>query len=264
MMENILKLKSAPVINAEKIINGYNIKSPLHLDLEEIANAEKIIVEDTDIGSALGKIVYHNNGGLIKLNKNIKESGQKRFTLAHELGHFFNEFDLRTSPVYKHIDKLLSFNTSHKFEDDANEFAAELLMHRAWFNSFCLNKKVNMDLIREISIYFKVSLSAAAFRYTRIGKYPTALIYSTNSIIKWKSFHDYFPFKFLRYNATIPRESAANDFYNGREMQMCEDLIEAKCWFPEDKNIKTGIYLYEQNIAMPFYNSVLTLLWEDK
>lgn len=46
MMENILKLKSAPVINAEKIINGYNIKSPLHLDLEEIANAEKIIVED--------------------------------------------------------------------------------------------------------------------------------------------------------------------------------------------------------------------------
>ena len=263
-MENIISLKSVPVKNAERIINKYSIKSPTELDLELIANAEKIIVEYADIGSALGKIMYDSDCGIIKLSNNIKEAGQKRFTLAHELGHYFNEYELRTNPVYRHIDRILSFNTQNKYEDDANEFAAELLMHRIWFNKLCKDRFVSMELLKEIAGYFNVSLTAAAFRYTEIGKYPTAIIYSTNYKIRWKVFHDYFPFKFIRYNSNIPAQSAASDFYKGNEMQTCEDLIEAKYWFPEDRNIKEDIYLYEQNLAMPNYNSVLTLLWEEK
>ena len=263
-MENIISGKSVPVKNAERIIKEYGFSLPKKLDLELIANAEKIIVEETLLENLLGKIIYNSDCGLIKINSNIKETGQKRFTLAHELGHYFNEFELRTNPFYRHADRYLTFNSSSRFEDDANEFAAELLMHRPWFNNFCKNKKINMELIKEIALYFNVSLSAAAFRYTNIGKYPTAIIYSTNGVVKWKALHDYFPFKFIRHNSLVPKASAAYDFFNGREMQTCDDLIEAKYWFPEDRNIKTGIYLYEQNTAMPYYNSVLTLLWEDK
>ena len=144
-MEKIVKNKSLAVKNAEKIISEYKIQNAKELDLELIANAERLIVEEADLGDTWGKIVYNSDGGIIKINKNLRETGQKRFTLAHELGHYFNEKDFRTNSLYKHIDKFLGFNNKNKYEDDANEFAAELLMHRIWFNDFCKGKKINME-----------------------------------------------------------------------------------------------------------------------
>ena len=210
----------------------------------------------------LGKITYDTDCGIIKINSSIKDTGQKRFTLAHELGHYFNEKDTRTNPLYRHIDNYLSFNTGKKYEDNANLFAAELLMPRPWFNDFIQKRCINFELIKEIAKYFNVSLSAAAFRYVNIGKYPTAIIYSKDGIVKWSAFHDYFPFKFIRNGAKVQKDTPAYDFFAGNTMQTCEDLILAACWFPEDHNIETDIYLNEQNIAMPNYNAVLTLLWE--
>lgn len=261
---NLIMIKPEPVLNAEKIIQEYHYKSPIDLDLELIANAENLIVEETELQGMLGKITYDTDCGIIKINSSIKDTGQKRFTLAHELGHYFNEKDIRTNPLYRHIDNYLSFNTGKKFEDNANLFAAELLMPRLWFNDFIQKRCINFELIKGIAEYFNVSLSAAAFRYVNIGKYPTAIIYSQNGIVKWSAFHDYFPFKFLRNGTKVHKETPAYDFFAGKTMQTCEDLIPATCWFPEDRNIKPGIYLNEQNVAMPNYNAVLTLLWESE
>ena len=65
--------------------------SPSKLNLEEIANAENIIVEEEEMKGSLGKIIYEEGFGLIKINNSIQEPGQKRFTMAHELGHYCNE-----------------------------------------------------------------------------------------------------------------------------------------------------------------------------
>lgn len=262
-MEIIARNKSIPVKNAERIINEYRIGGPAELDLELIANAEGIIVEETDLGKLLGKITYDSNCGIIKINNRIKGEGQKRFTLAHELGHYFNEYDLKMNPFYRHIDRFSLFNSGKKLEDDANEFAAELLMHKPWFSKYIRDKKLSMELLKEISNQFGVSISAAGFRYAEIGKYPCAIIFSTEGEIKWKAINEYFPFQYIKYKSRVPNESAAADFFAGREMQTCEDLIEAKYWFPEDRKIERGVYLFEQCFSMPGYNSVLTLLWEE-
>jgi Zn-dependent peptidase ImmA (M78 family) len=263
-METIARNKSTAVKNAERLINEYRISGPVELDLELAANAEGIVVEESDLGNLLGKITYDTECGIIKINCRIKEEGQKRFTLAHELGHYFNEYDLKTNPFYQHIDHFFSFNTGKKFEDEANEFAAELLMHKPWFGKYIKDRKINIELLKDISKYFRVSLSAAGYRYANIGRYPCAIIFSTGGAVRWKAINEYFPFQFLRYNSSVPKESAAADFFEGKEMQSCEDLIEAKHWFPEDRKITTGVYLYEQSAAMPSYNSVLTLLWESE
>ena len=261
---NLIVIKPEPVMNAEKIIQEYQFKSPIELDLELIANAEKLIVEETELHSMLGKITFDTECGIIKINNKIKDTGQKRFTLAHELGHYFNEKDTKTNPLYRHIDKYLSFNTGKKYEDNANIFAAELLMPRPWFNNFIIKRDINFELIKEIANYFNVSLSAAAFRYVNIGKYPAAVIYNKDGVVQWSAFHDYFPFKFIPKGYKVKKESSAYDFFAGKTMQTCSDLVQATVWFPDNSKVKTSTYLYEQNAAMPNYNAVLTLLWESE
>ncbi|MDP2365605.1 MAG: hypothetical protein Q8M94_17790, partial [Ignavibacteria bacterium] len=145
-----------------------------------------------------------------------------------------------------------------------NEFAAELLMHRPWFNDFIIKRNINFELIKELANYFNVSLTAAALRYVNIGKYPTAVIYSKDGFVKWSTFHDYFPYKFIPIGYAVHKDSAVYDFFVGKTMQACSDLVQAKVWFPDNFKVKASTYLYEQNVAMPNYNAVLTLLWESE
>ena len=62
-------------------------------------------------------------------------------------------------------------------------------------------------------------------------------------------------------DANVP---AAYDFFAGKVTQECEDLMPAFTWFAEDYTCRKDVYLYEQNVPMKNYGSVLTLLWESE
>lgn len=249
---------------AIKLIDDYCIKNPQQLNIEDIAAAENLFIKETPLNNFLGMINYKENYGLITINSKIKDPGQRKFTITHEMGHYFIE---RKKPERLRgckAEDLSTFKSVIRNEENANIFAAELLMPRPWFNDFILKRDINFELIKEIANHFSVSLSAAAFRYVNIGQYPTAVIYSKDGVVQWSAFHDYFPFKFIPQGYKIRKDSAAFDFFAGREMQTCDDLIPAKVWFPDNYKVTTSTYLYEQNIAMPNYNAVLTLLWESE
>lgn len=252
---------SEPEKKAVELLEKYCIDSPAHLNLEEIANAEYLIVEETDTDTYLGKINFNADYGFVSINRSIAEPGAKRFTLAHELGHYCNEkLQIKNYKMMK--CDLRDIYGAKKLEADANIFAAELLMHRPWFNKIILNRPVNMELIKEIAEPLGVSLTAAAFRYAEIGQYPVAVIMSRDGKVAWSSINEYFPYKWIPKNYVVRKESSAYDFFAGKEVQTCYDLIPAHTWFSEDFKCPRDVYLNEQNIAMPNYNSVLTLLWQ--
>lgn len=257
-----------PHENAKNLIEKYFIKSPAQLNLEEILYAENLRLITKPLDDCEGKIIFDDELGIITLNSNITDDRQKRFTLAHEMGHFFNEHD-----AFRFYEKYVSKKYSCGFEEfygkknnakekDANEFAGELLMYKPWFQDFIRNKPVNFDLIKEVSEYFNVSLTAAAIRYVFIGQYPVALILSKNGKVVWSAINEYFPLKYIPVGYKVRKESAAYDYFIGKETQADYDLVSAQTWFGEDYNSRSDIYFYEQNIVMYNYNCVLTLLWE--
>ncbi len=249
---------------AELIIDKYCIKNYRHLNLEEIANAEGLIIEESNISGSLGKIIFNEDYGLILINKSITNEGLKRFTIAHEMGHYLIS---KYSPEHKHgwtIDSFCDYISNKNHESEADHFAAELLMHKPWFGEFIKNTPVCIDLIKNIAAEFRVSLTAAAIRYAQIGQYPVAVILSKNNLVQWSVISTYFPCRHLPAGTKVPEDSIAYDYFKETDTTSEENLIKAVSWFRKDFRAKASTYFYEQSISLQYENTVLTILWESE
>ena len=118
-------------------------------------------------------------------------------------------------------------------------------------------------MLQETASYFNVSLTSAAVRYSKIGKYPIAVILTKSGAVVWTSINEYFPYKFIPKGYKVRETSCAYDYFAGKEMQTGADLVPALAWFGSDFYGKSGKYLYEENFVMKNYKAVLTILWEE-
>ena len=278
--------------NATKLIDNNYYDSPSELDLEELLYKEGLKLKEEPLLNCEGKIIFNDSTGIITVNSNIKDANQKRFTVAHEMGHFFNE-KVHTQPLPKGEEKVLTppnlpfqkgeekkrqgegfyrcgynefYGAKRNFEreSNANDFAAELLMHEPWFVEKVKGKKLNVELLKETAAFFDVSLSATALRYTEIGHYPCAVVMTTNGVIKWKSASVNFPYQFLRVKEKVSELSYTSDYYKGDKFPKEGEDIPARAWFPEDYNLKDQeARIMELIIPYPSYNSALVVLWEE-
>lgn len=257
-MDNVARAK------AKKLLDEYCCVKPSEINLTEIAFGENLIIEEADLRGHLGRIIYKDNFGLLKIDKSISTEGEKRFVTAHEMGHFFmksNNANGCSQP------DLMTFRSTQSIEQSANEFAGELLIPTEWLIEFTRREKPGINLLKNTSEYFNVSISAAALKISTSGNHPIAVIMSTSGKVKWSSINKYFTLKWLPKGYTVNNNSYASDIFNemkeGKKITDygCNEIL-ADAWFWEDRNYKKDYFLYEQNIPMPRYNSVLTILWE--
>lgn len=245
---------------AASLIDEYCIAGPQHLNVEEIANAEKLLVIERPLKNFLGMINYEKNWGLITVSSRINSETQKIFTITHEMGHFFNERFKSEHLRGCRSDDLISYKSKKHNEDNANIFAAEFLMHKPWFLDYTKNTDVTIELIKQTANHFKVSLTAAAIRFIEIGHFPSAIIYCVNKKVKWFAVHNLFQFKFIAKDLEVPAESLAYKLFNGGSIITEKRFVRAVAWFKGQYNCKSSTYLFEQCISMPNYNAVMVLL----
>ena len=262
---------------AREELRNFGIKKPSEIDVYKIAYGHRLVIDEENLISHQGRIFYNESDGVITINKDIKEKGKKNFTIAHELGHFL--LDRLRNYLCKKYD-IMMLKLKKDIENAANYFATELLMPEEWFVNSTGAIKDNVDCILEASEKFRVSLSAAAIRYSQIGKTPAAVIMTHKGKVKWSNMNELFDFQFVKKGYPVNQYTAVYDFYKGKGLNKGITPVESKslfhgasevsaeAWFLEDYNYKRvrkmgkEYYLKEQNIAMPNYNSVLTILWE--
>lgn len=162
---------------AREILNNLNITCP-PVDVERIASSNDINVfktslPDPEISGILQ--VYDSNSAIILINS-LHHSNRQRFSIAHELGHFFLH-----AKKGIHIDKKTflrdkkSSSALDNSEIEANKFAAELLMPR----DFLLNEiksrgiedliDTDEDIVKELAEKFRVSTTAMAIKIQTLG-----------------------------------------------------------------------------------------------
>ena len=253
--------------NARKLIEKYSIKYPQQYSVEQILNAEGLILEEKPLDGCAGSIVFSEKIGIVTVDTKIKEGAQKRFVTAHELGHFENE---KAKIKFCSYEDIMSIKKNIKDEMNANDFSAEFLMHEPWFLEYVkgetrqsgARQAVNVKLLQNVANYFNVSLSAAAIRYAQLGNYPTVIIMSKNGKVAWSAINKYFTFKWIPNGYKVNPNSYAYDFYGGKEIPSEPEKVLADSWFLEDRSYRKDFFLNEFNIPMKNYNAVLTVVWE--
>lgn len=251
--------------NAVNLINKYYLKSPIELDIENLLYAEGLFLKEEELTNCEGKIIFDAENGIITINSLNKDLRQRRFTIAHEMGHFFNE--RKSGPANRNIsyrcsyDEIYGERSNYQREEYANQFAAELLMHDKWFIDYVKGKKICLNLLRDTAEYFNVSLSAIAFRYAVSGTYPTAIVLSKDGIIKWSVINKYFPYQYISWNKKVSELSYVHDIFVGKDYPKEGGDVPMEAWFDNwDKNIRQK-RVNEFNIYMKSYKTVLTILW---
>ncbi len=139
------------------------------IDIKQVAESQGIRVYEEDFSgdTISGLMLRDEKGYIIAVNKGHADT-RKRFTIAHELGHFLLHkqenlhYDLQQNgkEVFFRADGIIS---SH--EREANHFAAELLMPEDMIRE---DFQDNPDINKLANIY-KVSESAMMYRLSNLN-----------------------------------------------------------------------------------------------
>lgn len=250
-----------PQVKALEVLQNVGWSQPSDLSVEEIAFCHKVFVKDIPIKGSEGRILINGDSAVVSVDSNIKPEAKRRFVIAHELGHFFLHSNL--SPLYVDTHKTLSewyANGAH--EQEANAFAAELLMPSKLFTEQVRGRKLNLQLIADVSSYFGTSLTATFLKYKDLGDFPVSIVYSQGGIIEWKQESADFPFKYIKNKSRVSGNTVAGDFHIGNGVEEVPVEIDAIDWFPEDHRLKAygDAVVWEQAIPVS-KNGVISCLW---
>lgn len=156
------------------------------VDLEKIAKKKRIQFIHNDYGEDfLGQLVHLSKKFYIVLNTNLLskgDSGRIRFTIAHELGHYF--IDSHRAKLSEGIS--LSFKgdlndeESKSIEIAANHFAAHLLMPKRKFKKLAHKLDPGLSCVLDLKNIFDTSIECTVKHYINLN-------ISASIMIRWRS-----------------------------------------------------------------------------
>lgn len=166
-------------LDVKDLYNELNLTVPVNV--EEIVKASKdFITFGEDILDDSVEGVCDNsdpNRSYILINENI-DPNRRIWTIAHELGHAYQNHRGRFSCGEQ---ELYSFLHKIKCEEEANNFACELLMpEKEVRKDLSTMKEMTFEFLEQMSNKYKTSLSSTANRFILFSKYPIALAFSSN------------------------------------------------------------------------------------
>lgn len=250
--------------------------------LDEIANFEDVPVHYDNYENAFdGMLVYDTGSSNFHIhinvdNGNSQKSKRGRFTLAHEIGHFFLD-EHRLGLKYGLLEPHASFhNINHKslIEEEADYFASCLLMPKEKFRNYSVeyrrqtgNRKFSFDTILSLSESFETSVLSTLIRFGEIGTHEIFAVISKDNIAKWFVKSTDFPnwkFKF-KIEDIIPQTTVASEYFTKEKRKHTDiESLSANDWFnpPADDN-RANRQMYEQCFYSDSYGYVVSLIWFD-
>lgn len=196
---------------------------------------------------------------MILYNSEVNSEGRKRFTVAHEFGHYLLHRHQQDS-FECGDDDIETGDGKQNIETEADLFASTLLMPLDDFRRQIDGQSVNFDLLGQCADRYGVSLTAAALRWTEIAEKRVVLIASRDDHMLWAKANQA-AFKSGAYFATrkrtieLPRGALAHSFNSESTTQT--QSTEARCWFPREPS---SMPLIEITRVAGQYDYTLTLL----
>lgn len=252
---------------AEQLIKGWGINI---LPIDPVAIARNLEIEVVpkparDAGVS-GMLIRVGNEFAIAYATHIDNEPFQRFSVSHELGHYF---------LPGHVDAVIGeegihesragFASRDRYEIEADRFAAGLLMPRHLFFPALQNAGDGLVAIESLAGLCKTSLHATAIRYTQCTRDPVAIVLSMGNRIDHcfmsKSLKAVGGIDWIRKREAVPRNTATftfnQDAENVRRAHRIEDSSNLQDWFGGRRSIEIN----EDVIGLGSYGKALTMLY---
>jgi len=154
----------------DQLLQGHGvIKAPV--PVEKIAKKAGVKLQYGDLGEVSGLLVRSDDSAIIGINLNHPPA-RKRFTIAHELGHYFlhegisAHYDRDYKLNYRSAESSQATNVE---EIEANFFAASLLMPREFLAADKAIDHLDNDAgVARLAERYKVSRHALSLRLVNL------------------------------------------------------------------------------------------------
>ncbi len=255
---------------ARRTLEECNI-SGLPVEPTRIAKSKSQLLVQTgvDLGKeAYGVFSYHRGHFIILISAHCHTRSHRRFSLAHELGHFC---------LPNHLEAIFSTGPSHlttnlsaadgDLEKEANFFASELLMPKWGVERILNGCAKGLDSILRISKTCESSLVSSAIRYANHVRRPTVILESDGSSISFATLSDKL-WGASRFRGNRPRpgdaipEGSPTALLGGQSGEVLArrtraEVVSATKWFPD---APSDLLFNEEARGLGSYGKILTVL----
>ena len=138
---------------------------------------------------ASGMLVRVGEGFGICYPTHLYHEGFKRFSVAHELGHFRipGHYDSVVDARGGHVSRA-GFQSAERHEQEADQFASALLMPAGLFVDALRDAGQGLEAIERVAGLCGTSPEAAAIRYAHLGAGLVAVIKSRGDVMDYARF----------------------------------------------------------------------------
>lgn len=251
---------------AEKLVRDEKLELPI--DLIALAHSRDILVEAkaANAKGVSGMLLQVGNNFAIGYATHIKSKGFQRFSIAHELGHYF----LAGHPEYVFKDgkgiheSHAGFGSGDQIELEADHFAAGLLMPSHLFKTEAGKYSDGFSTIEKLAERCETSLTASAIRYAELTDAAVAVVISTGPTVNYcftsSAMRSIRGYKHPLKGSILPRDSLTRIF-NQSESNIItalreDDSADLMEWFRADNEIDAS----EEVIGLGEYGKTMTII----
>jgi Zn-dependent peptidase ImmA (M78 family) len=230
-------------------------------DLFHIAERIGLRIQEVDAEGFEGSLVRALDGpkGIVVLKQSIRENSRKRFTIAHEIGHYL-------IPGHRTLENVCTSDMVESWrkglgrpELEANEFAVELLLPARLVREPLRLNDPSLHTISEVAGQFETSLTATTLRFIGLTDLPCVAIWSAERTAKWYRRSEGFPL-YLSKEALPCDGSFAYRLFQGGSAPNDFAEVSPESWLDRRDTDKV-VRVLEHSVRLPYYDAVLTLLW---
>ena len=211
-----------------------------------------------------GMLLHHNGNFGILYSTYMDNKGFERFTISHEIGHYW----LPGHPESVFNDGVhtsyAGFNSTNRFELEADHFAAGLLMPGFLFDPAMDEAGIGLDAIEILHAKCVTSLTATAIRYAQHTSDSAAIVVSTGHALDYcfmsDSLREIRGLDWLRKGSGLPRKSVTYrfncDISNVTNSERMNGNSSLQDWFGGQLKLE----LSEEVVGLGSYGRTLTVL----
>jgi hypothetical protein len=187
----------------------------------------------------------------------LLDSAVRRFTIAHELGHYVLKHpSLSFAEMCVPVARGHQLTEERDAEVEANAFASELLMPEHLVQPACKVMRASLDPALRIAYTFGVSARASAIRFTELTDAPCAVVLSERGVVRWTA-HSATFLQPITTGRPIDPRSVAWAYFEDGTLSLEMQLVPAAAWLDAAVEVR----LVEHSIASHERGTVLTMLW---